>query len=74
MLTPEQQTERDPAAIQQELLRLAEMAAQTSEELTEATRVYHEALGKKKVLEAKRDWIKQQISALQSVLKSLSMV
>lgn len=72
MLTEQEREERDPVAIQRELLELAEMAAQVSEELTAVTARYHEALRDKKVLEAKRDWIKQQISALQSVLKSLS--
>lgn len=70
-MNAQQVSERDPVAIQQELLALAEASKQIAEELTEATREYHEALGRLKVLQAKKGYVKQQTSALQSVLKSL---
>lgn len=72
MLSPDEKNERDPAAIQRELLELAEHARALGEELAVVTQRYYEALRDRKMVQAKLEYVKQEISALQSVLKSLS--
>lgn len=71
MLTDEERQERDPAALQRHLLELTQLGAEVAEQMVAATDRLGQAQKEVAVLKAKAGWIKQEISATQSVLRSM---
>lgn len=73
MLTPEERQERDPTAIQREILELEKQMQDEAPALEEANRIMLENKALVDVGKMRMKIIKDRISGLQSVLKSLQV-
>ena len=71
MLTDEQINERDPVALQHELLSIDRQMAAITPEVDEKNQAYQEARAEFEVARLRLKLLKERRSALQSVLKSL---
>lgn len=73
-LTDEEREERNPAALQKELLAIEKQIADASPDLLEKTRVAAEAIAERDVARLRLKLLKERRSGLQSVLKSISVI
>lgn len=71
MLTDEQINERDPVALQQELLAIDRKMAAITPEVDAKNQAYQETKAEFEVVRLRLKLLKERRSALQSVLKSL---
>lgn len=73
MLTDQERQERDPAAIQRAILELEKQLEEEAPKVEEATRVMMEQKAYVDVAKLRMKIVKDRISGLQSVLKSLQV-
>lgn len=74
MLNDEQRQERDPAALQLELLEIDRQIAERQPVLEEKNRVFQEARAEFEIEKMRLKLLKERRSGLQSVLKSVSLI
>jgi hypothetical protein len=73
MLTEQERQERCPEALQRHMMNLVEMGSNIAEELIDAKSLQFDANKKVGLLDCKAKWIKQEISATQTILKSIKI-
>lgn len=74
MLTDEQRLERDPVALQHELLAIEKEIAERRPVLEAKNKAFQEARAEFEVEKLRFKLLKERRSALQSVLKSVSII
>lgn len=74
MLTDQERLERDPAALQMELLEIEKQILDLTPEIQKKNEVYQQAKAEFEVEKLRLKLLKERRSALQSVLKSVSIV
>lgn len=74
MLTDEERQERDPAALQRQILELEKQLAEEGPKVQAATQIMFEQKAIVEVGKLRMKIIKDRLSGLQSVLKSVTIV
>ena len=72
-MTPDERAERDPAAIQRQILELEQQMADEAPAIEEANREALEWKAKAEIGKLRMKLMKDRMSGLQSVLKSLQL-
>lgn len=73
MLTDQERLERDPAALQQEILEIERQMAELTPEVDQKNQAFQAARAEFEVSKMRLKLLKERRSALQSVLKSLNV-